>query len=93
MSKVNYKVEANKLVIGLDANEDGQNSLNLSIDLNEAVQEAFKKGEKVEGVKSASVKFEGTVLMIVVDSDKDGEPLLDLKIDLFEGIEETGILK
>lgn len=93
MSKIKYDIQENNLVIGLDANEDGQNSLEVKLSLSEAIQEAFKKGVAVEGVKSATVKFEGTKLIVVVDSDKDGEALLTLSADLFEGLEETGALK
>lgn len=93
MSKFKYEVIDNKLVVGLDSNEDGQASLELKLSLAEAIQEAFKKSEGVQGVKSATVKFEGAKLILVVDSDKDGEPLLHLTLDLFEGIEETGVLK
>lgn len=93
MSKVNYKIDGSDLKIGLDVNEDGQNSLLLKININEAISEAFKKGDQVEGVKSATVKFEGSKLVLVVDSDKDGEELLSLEADLFEAIEETGVLK
>lgn len=93
MSKVNYKVQDNSLQVGLDANEDGQNSLTLKININEAIAEAFKKGAAVDGVKSASIKFEGSKLVLIVDSDKDSEQLLSLEADLFEAIEETGVLK
>ena len=92
-NKLNYEVKDNALSVGLDANQDGQNSLNLKLQLSEAVQEAFAKGVAVEGVKSASIKFEGSKLVLVVDTDKDGEALLNLEVDLFEAIEETGVLK
>lgn len=93
MSKVNYKVQDNNLQVGLDANEDGQNSLTLKINLSEAIKEALKKGAAVEGVKTATIKFEGLKLIVVIDSDKDGVPLLTVEADITEAIEETGILK
>lgn len=93
MKKVNYKVEGGKLLLGLDSNEDGANSIDLELEINEAIQEAFAKGEEVEGAKSVKVAFTGTTLTVEVDSDKDGEALLLLKVNLAEAIDETGVLK
>jgi len=93
MSKVKYVVQDSNLKVSLDANEDGVASLDLTLNLSEALQEAFNKEAAVEGVQTASIKFEGSKLVLIVDTDKDGEPLLTLELDLFEAIEETGILK
>lgn len=93
MSKTDFKIADNKLVASFDSNEDGEPVATLNLELNEAVQEAFSKGEKVEGVKVADVKFTGTQLVVTVDSDQDGENLLSLTIDLAEALDESGVLK
>jgi len=93
MDKFSYAVEEGRLKLGLDTNEDGEKALELDLSLNEAIQEAFQKGEAVEGVKSAKVEFTGTTLLVRIDSDKDGEELAVLKLNLAEAIDETGILK
>lgn len=93
MKKVNFKIEEQKLIVGFDNDTDGTSSVALEVDLNEAIQEAFKKGEAISGVKAVTVKFEGSTLVVKADSDKDGETLLDLKLDLFEIIKESGLLK
>lgn len=93
MSKVNYEIKDGHLILGGDTNEDGQNSVGLKLSLNEAVEEAFKKGEAVEGVKVAQVKFLGTQLQVLVDTDKDGEQLLELTLDIGEILDEAGVFK
>ena len=94
MSKVNFKVEDGFLKAGIDANEDGQESMNLKLSMNEAIQEAFQKGVSIEGAKVVDFKFELTRLKLVIDTDKDGENLLELDIDLAEAIDEaTGAFK
>lgn len=94
MSKASVNFENGKLVFGVDTNEDGENVLTGSLNLSEALQEAFSRGEAVEGVKVVEVKFELTKLKVILDTDKDGENLLELVIDLAEGIDEaSGIFK
>lgn len=93
MSKFDVSVEGDVLVLGLDSNEDGEKVLEAKLHLNEALQEAFKKGDAVEGVKVVDFKFSLTKLTVSIDTDKDGEKLLELTIDLAEAIDETGVLK
>ena len=93
MSKIDFKIEDNKLKVMGDSNEDGPASLTLELNLTEAVQEAFSKGDAIEGAKVVDVKFTGTQLVVMVDSDKDGEKLLDLTLDLAEALDESGLLK
>lgn len=88
MGKLNYEVKEGVLHMGADSNEDGENSISLKLHLNEAIQEAFKKGEAVEGVKVVGFKFELTKLKLQLDTDKDGENLLELEIDLAESFDE-----
>ena len=87
--KVNYEVKDNALNVGLDSNEDGQNSVSLKVNLSEALGEAFQKGTAVEGAKVVEVKFELTKLKVVLDTDKDDENLLELEIDLAEAFDEV----
>ena len=89
MSKADLKIEEGKLVVSADLNEDGQPVLTAKINLSEGLEEAFKKGEAVEGVKLVDVKFEMTKLKVVLDTDKDGEQLLELDIDLAEAFDEA----
>ena len=93
MSKFDFEIKDNQLIATGDSNEDGQPVATIKLSLNEAVQEAFSKGEAVEGVKVADVKFTGTQLIVSVDTDRDGEKLLDLTIDLAEALDESGLLK
>lgn len=88
MNKFNIKIEDGKAIIGLDTNADGENVLDLSLDMSEAIQEVFSKGEAVEGVKIASFNFEGKKLNLSIDTDKDSEELLNLSIDLGELFDE-----
>lgn len=93
MSKYNIGVEGETLKVGLDLNEDGQEVVTLKLSLKEAVQEAFTKGGKIEGVKVVDFRFELTQLVLKIDSDQDGETLAEIRIDLAEAIDEAGVLK
>lgn len=88
MSKVTYEVKDAALNVGLDLNEDGEKSVDLKVHLGEALEEAFKKGTAVEGVKVVDFKFELTKLKITLDTDQDGEKLVELSIDLAEAFDE-----
>lgn len=94
MAKFDVKVEENKLKLGLDSDEDGVNSVTLSIVLDEAVQEILKKGEAVEGETVVKFAIQPTgELSLKVDTDKDGEPSVELNVNIMEGINEAGLLK
>lgn len=94
MSKGSVNVEDGKLKFALDTNEDGQPVINGHVNLSEALQEAFKKGGKIEGAKVVDVEFNLTKLVITIDTDKDGEELATIEIDLAEGVDEgTGLFK
>lgn len=88
MSKLNQEIKDGKLHVGVDSNEDGENSLALKLNLSEAIQEAIAKGEAVEGVKVVDFKFELTKLVIKLDTDKDGEEVIELVVDLAESFDE-----
>lgn len=88
MSKFNFEIQEGKVVIGLDTNEDQENLLDLSLNMGEAIQEAFSRGEAIEGAKVVDFGFEGSKLRIKIDSDKDGEELLNIVIDLGEVVDE-----
>ena len=94
MSKVDHSFKEGKYELAVDLNEDGEKSLDVKVSLNEALEEAFKRGDEVEGAKVVSVKFELTKLKVVLDTDKDGENVLELSIDLAEAFDEvSGKLK
>ena len=86
---LNYKFEDGKFSFSVDSNKDGEPSLKGSILLDEAIQEAFKKGEALEGVKA--VKFDVSLggLKCEVDSDKDGEKSLEIEVNFGEAIDEA----
>lgn len=89
MSKVKSEFVDGKFNLGVDLNEDGENSLNMKLNLNEAMQEAIKRGEAIEGAKLVDFKFELTKMVLILDTDKDGEPLLELVVDLPEVFDEV----
>ena len=93
MDKVNLKIEDNALMIGVDTNEDGENVVDIKLSLNEALQEALKKGEevKIEDAKKVSFSFGLTGLEIKIDTDQDGEEVASVKINLPEAIDEAGL--
>lgn len=88
MSKVNYAVKDGNLNIGVDSNEDGQNSVTIKLNLTEAIQEAIFRGDAVEGAKVVDFSFQFTKLVLKIDTDRDGEALLELEIDLAEVFDE-----
>lgn len=94
MSKGEFKVEDSKLKFSLDPNEDGQAVVTGSVCLSEGLEEAFSKGEAIEGAKVAEIKFELTELVIKIDTDRDGEELVELRVNLAEAVDEaSGLFK
>lgn len=89
MSDVKMEFKENKFEFGLDSDNDGVKSLEGVLNLSEVVAEAFKKGTKVEGVKTASIEFSGMEVHIKIDTDKDGEPAFIFKANLPEGFDEA----
>lgn len=89
MSKASCKLKNGKVVIGIDVNEDGENSILISLPMNEAISEAISRGKAIEGVKVTSLQFKGTSLLLVLDTDQDGEPMLEMTIDLGEVFDEV----
>ena len=89
MPNVNVKVSEGVVAIGLDANQDGQNSITLKINSKEGLEELFAKGEAKIEVKTLSLKLEGTKIVGTLDTDKDGECVATLEADLLEGYEEA----
>lgn len=89
MGKLSVKVEDGQLKFGVDANEDGQNSLTVKLHLSEMVQEMISRGGAVDGAKVVDFKFSGTKLTLKIDTDRDGEPLLELELDLAESFDEV----
>lgn len=93
MSKYDVKIEDNKLKLGLDTDEDGVKSLMADVMLDEAIQEALKKGEAVEGEQM--VKFSISQLgefKLLIDTDKDGEISGEITLNIMEALNEAGVL-
>ena len=96
MSKASVKFENGSLVAGLDTNEDGQNVMDLKINMQETLEEAFaalKKGEEsvVEiDVKKVELKFGAEGMSLTIDTDQDGENSIELDVSLMEAIDEGG---
>lgn len=98
MSKASVKFVGGSLVVGLDTNEDGQNVMDLKINMQETLEEAFaaiKKGEKKEvelDVKKVVLKFGAEGMTLTVDTDQDGENSIELNVSLMEAVDEVGDL-
>ena len=92
--KLTFEVKDGALNLAVDSNQDGEPVVKMKLNLSEAVQESFSKGEAIEGVKVVDFKFSLTKLNLTLDTDRDGEKLLELEIDLAEGLDEgTGLFK
>lgn len=91
--KFDVSFEDNKLHMSIDSNQDGEKLVNINVDLGEAIQEIFKRGEKVENAKLVDYEISASKLVLKLDTDKDGEKLLDIEISLKEALDESGILK
>ena len=87
--KINVSMEESKVKVGIDTNRDGQNAVEVKLNLKEALQEAIEKGEAKVDVKSLTLKLEGTKIILLVDTDKDAEPVLEVTADLLESYEEV----
>lgn len=87
--KINVTMEESKLKVGVDTNEDGQNAVEVKLNVKEGLEELFSKGEVKLEVKTLSLKLVGTKVVMTVDTDKDGESLLEVDADLLESYEEV----
>lgn len=88
MGDVKMNFVDNKFKAEVDTDQDNVNSIALEINLPEAYEEAFKRGDVIEGTKYVTVKMEGTKLSIDIDSDRDGEKVASIVIDAFEAFDE-----
>ena len=88
MGAVKVTFDEGKLKFGVDTNRDGENSIEGNVNLNEAVQEAFKRGEAVEGVGVVQYKISPAGIEFKFDTDKDGEALGELKASFMEAADE-----
>lgn len=93
--KFDVKFENGNLILGLDTNQDGEKLIDISVNMNEAIQEALQRGEsvKIEGAKVVAFEFNMASLKLIIDTDQDGEKLLDISINLAEAIDEAGLMK
>ena len=85
------KFEEGKLKIAIDSNRDGENLLDLNLNLNEGLQEIIARGEKVESAKLVGFEMGIDGLKVKLDTDQDGEELLELKISFVEALDESGL--
>lgn len=88
MSKIKAEFKDNKFKLGVDTNEDGENSIVMNVNLSEALQEIVARGEKVEGAKLVDFEFGLGGMKLKLDTDIDGEELLELEIKFAEIVEE-----
>ena len=91
--QIEFGMEGSTLKISLDKDQDGKKSLTLKINMGEVLMEAFKKGEKIEGMKKVSFDFSGGTMKMIVDTDQDGEPAVELEMEVMEALNEAGIVK
>lgn len=91
--KVSMDIKDGKFEVNVDTDKDGVPALKAVVNFGEAFQEAFKKGEAVEGARVVSVEFTGLGLKVKLDTDRDSESSLELEINLAEAVDETGLLK
>ena len=89
MSKLDFKFKDKKLLIGIDSNEDGENSIDIELFLSEAFSEAMSRDQAIPGAKLVSLSFEDKKMKVVIDTDRDGEPLMIFRLDLAETFEEV----
>lgn len=90
MSKsFDVKADQGKLLLDVDPNKDGEKVVSLGLYMSEAVEEIFKRGNKIEGAKLVDFELDMTKLKLKIDTDKDGESILDLEIDLAEAVDEV----
>lgn len=92
MDAISYEVKDGGLEIGLDKDLDGIKSLKAVIHMSEAIKEAFKKGQMVEGMAKVKYGFEGTNFKISVDTDQDGKDSVSLEANMIEGLNEAGLM-
>lgn len=88
MSDVSQTFEGSKLVAKLDSDGDGVASVQVELNMSEALAELISKGQAKEGVKVVDFSFDVTGLTLKVDTDKDGEDLLLVKIAFSESVDE-----
>ena len=85
----NYKFEDGKFSFSVDTDKDGEPSVEGFIILDEAIQEAMKKGVPIEGQKSVTFSTSLGGLKMVVDTDKDGQPSGEMNVSFGEVISEV----
>jgi len=86
--KFDFEIKEGSLHASVDMNQDGEKLMKIKLNLTEAIQEAFAKGEAIKDVKVVDFKFELTKLKLKLDTDKDGEELMEIEIDLAEAFDE-----
>lgn len=86
--KFNFSCTNNIAKLGVDLNQDGQNSLQVSVNINEAIQEIFSRSNEKGVTPKVATKIDGTNLVVTVDSDQDGENVATVVLNVLELITE-----
>lgn len=89
---VDYKVQDGAIAVTYDKDEDGIPSAEAKLHLSEAIAEALKRGEAVEGVGKFKFAMNGTRLVVELDTDQDGEKSFEIALDLAEAANEAGLI-
>ena len=85
--KLSVKADGGKISVGVDLNQDGQDSVKVSVSLSEALDEILKRSDDTKGTKIA-YKMSGSVLKITLDTDQDGQNVAEVDIDLLQCLTE-----
>ena len=86
--KIPLKFEDGKMIVGLDTDGDGKNSVSAVVHLTEGMSEIFAKGGKIEGMKKVSMEFKDGKFVVKIDTDQDGEESFSFAADLMESLDE-----
>lgn len=84
----NVEVKDGKANLSVDPNKNGVPVLKLSMDLSEAAQEVFLRGDSIEGAKIVGAELVGSNVVLELDTDKDGETSVKVEIPLTEVFSE-----
>ena len=87
-------IDDGKIALAYDGNADGEDSISLSIALDESIAEILNRGAAIEGESKVKFKLDPIKgLSLQLDTDQDGEPSVFLEADIIEAVQESGLLK
>lgn len=90
--KIKVNFEDSKFNVSYDGNSDGENSVKISLNLKETLDELRNKAQDGSVGEPLSVSMDGSKVIIKGDLNKDGESFIDIEIDLFEALDESGVV-